>query len=160
MANDLIDFEELIQVLMDLANDIEEGYKDTLVKDRHYTTDYALLDSVKTQVIAGDRAYEVTMTLKEYWKYLENDTKPHFPPPSALMRWVEIKPIFPRPDKNGRIPKPQQLAYLIGRKISIFGTKGTHGLQKTKDSIIPMYRERISAALGRDMVKYIRKVMQ
>lgn len=157
--NGLIDFEELRKVLEDLANDVAEAYKDELTRHDHIAS-RKLIDSIKTQVVVGENAYEVTMTLEDYWKYVEYDTRPHFPPVNAILKWIEVKPVIPRPDANGRIPTPKQLAYLIGRKIANEGTEGTHDLQKSKDNIIPWYKEKISAALGRDMERYIAKIVR
>lgn len=164
--NELIDFTELQQVLQDLANDIRDNYKEHLQFNDRYTekgvpSGYSqrLIDSVKTQVVVGDRAWEITMTLNDYWKYVEDDTKPHFPPVNKILEWVTIKPVIPRPDARGRIPSPQTLAFLIGRAISEHGTTGTHDLEKVKDGVIPWYREKIAAALGHDMENYIRKIV-
>ena len=163
---ELIDLSELQKVLQDLANDIRDNYKEHLQFNDRYTekgvpTGYSqrLIDSVKTQVVVGDNAYEVTMTLNDYWKYVEEDTRPHFPPPNKIHEWVQIKPVIPRPGKNGRIPSPQSLAYLIGRAISRHGTEGTHDLEKVKDGVIPWYKEKIAIALGHDMENYIRKIV-
>ena len=162
----LIDFTELQQVMQDLANDIRDNYKEHLQFNDRYTekgvpSGYSqrLIDSVKTQVVVGDNAYEVNMTLNDYWKYVEDDTRPHFPPVNKLLEWVNIKPVLPRPDRNGRIPSPQSLAFLIGRAISRHGTKGSHDLQQVKDGVIPFYKEKIAAALGHDMENYIRKIV-
>lgn len=163
---ELIDLSELQKVLQDLANDIRDNYKEHLQFNDRYTekgvpSGYSqrLIDSVKTQVVVGDNAYEVTMTLNDYWKYVEDDTRPHFPPVNKLLEWVNIKPVLPRPDRNGRIPSPQSLAFLIGRAISRHGTKGSHDLQQVKDGVIPFYKEKIAAALGHDMENYIRKIV-
>lgn len=162
----LIDFTELQQVLQDLANDIRDNYKEHLQFNDRWTergvpSGYSqrLIDSVKTQVVVGDRAWEITMTLNDYWKYVEDDTKPHFPPVSKLLEWVNIKPVIPRPDSRGRIPSPKSLAFLIGRAISEHGTKGSHDLEKVKDGVIPFYKEKLATALGHDVGVYIRKIM-
>lgn len=164
---ELLDLTELQKVLQDLANDIRDNYKEHLQFNDRYTergvpTGYSqkLIDSVKTQVVVGDQAYEVTMTLNDYWKYVEDDTRPHFPPPNKILEWVEIKPVIPRPLANGKIPSPKQLAFLISRAISEHGTKGSHDLQQVKDGIIPFYKEKIAAALGHDMENYIRKLVR
>lgn len=160
MGEQLFDLDNLLRVLMDCARDIEENYKDHLIQSRHYTTEYALLDSVRTEIKTADGGYVITLTLNDYWKYVENDTKPHFPPPDAILKWIQVKPVIPRPDANGRIPTQKQLAFLIGRKINQEGTTGTHDLAQTKDNILPWYRERISQALGHDMENYIRKLVR
>lgn len=155
----LIELTELHKVLQDFATDIRERYKDVLANNDHIAS-HNLVDSVRTQVVVGDNYYEVTMTLADYWKYVENDTKPHFPPPDAILRWIQVKPVIPRPDANGRIPSQKSLAFLIGRKIAREGTEGTHDLAKTKDDILPWWREQISKALGHDMENYIRKLVR
>ncbi len=157
--NDLMDLTELQQVLQDFANDIRERYKDVLANNDHIASK-KLLNSIKTEVVVGEQAYEVTMTLEDYWKYVEYDTRPHFPPPDALLKWIEVKPVIPRPGKNGRIPTSKQLAFLIGRHINTWGTKGTHDLQQTKDDIFTWYKDKIAAALGRDIANYIRKIVR
>ena len=164
---ELIDLTELQNVLQELAVDIREQYKKNLEFNERYTEKGApsgyqqrLIDSVTTQVVAGDRAYEVTMTLNDYWKYIENDTKPHWPPSNKILEWIRIKPVIPKPDDNtGRIPSQRSLAFLIGRSISKKGTKGSHDLQAAKDGVIPQYKDRIAAALVHDMENYIRKVI-
>ena len=158
----LIDFPNLKATLDDLARDIAQAYKDELTEHGHFTTlgpeARKLLNSIRTQVVVGDTAYEVQMTLEHYWKYLEEGTRPHWPPPGPIGRWIEFKPVIPRPDASGRIPSPKSLEYLIRRKIARVGTEGTHDLQTAKDNILPWYRERLEAALGRDLYDYISKV--
>lgn len=155
--NELIDLTELQQVLQDYAKDIRDRYKDRLANNDHVAS-HALINSIRTNIVSGDQFFEVTMTLEEYWKYVEYDTRPHFPPPSALLKWIEVKPVIPRPDRNGRIPTPKQLAFLIGRHIDTYGTTGTHDLQLTKDDINAWYQKRLSEALGHDVVRYIKKI--
>ena len=163
---ELIDLTELQQVLQDIANDIRDNYKEHLQFNDRYTekgvpTGYSekLIDSVKTEVVVGDNAYEVTMSLNDYWKYVEYDTKPHWPPRDKILEWVNIKPVLPRADRN-RIPSPESLAFLIGRKIYNEGTTGTHDLEKVKDGVIPWYKEKIAIALGHDLENYIRKLVE
>lgn len=153
---------QLAGILEDLARDIAQGYKDELTAHGHYTTRgpeaHRLLDSIRTEVVVDGSAYEIRMTLMDYWKYVENDTRPHWPPPGVIAKWIEIKPVIPRPDASGRIPSPKSLEYLIRRKISRVGTKGTHDLETTKDAVITAYRDKLEAALQRDLYDYILKV--
>lgn len=65
----------------------------------------------------------VSIRLNEYWKYIEYGTNPHFPPVDKIREWIRVKPVLPRPLANGKLPTENQLAFLIGRKISKFGTK-------------------------------------
>ena len=167
---ELLELTELQKVLQDFATDIRDRYRDVLAHNDHIAS-RKLVDSIKTQVVVGDNAYEVTMTLEDYWKYVEEDTPPHWPPRDAILKWIDVKPIIPRPDDNGRIPSPKQLAFLIGRAMAgkspnqeklknpNGGTTGTHDRAQTKDDILPWWRDQISQALGHDMENYIRKLV-
>lgn len=158
MADELFNPSELMAVLEDLARDVREGYISQLEKhDRRATGN--LIDSVHTTIEVNGSRYIVWLHLADYWKYVENGTRPHWPPPSAILKWIEAKPVIPRPDANGRIPTPKQLAFLIGRKISEVGTKGSHDLKQTEDAVLPFYEERLTEALHRDVLNYIEKVM-
>jgi len=167
---ELIEFTELQKVLTDLANDIRDNYKEHLEASGRYTTERKLIDSVKTQVVVGDRAWEITMTLQDYWKYVEEGVQGSENPASPyrnpgwktypfILRWIDIKPVIPRPLPSGKIPTTQQLGYLITRSIVAKGTQGSHDLEAVKEGVIPWYRERIAAALGHDMQNYIRKII-
>ena len=111
------------------------------------------------RVVQDGKAIEVQLTLQDYWKYIEDGTRPHFPPLDRILEWIRVKPVIPRPDDKGRIPTPQQLAYLIGRKINEEGTEGSKDLHDALEVINAEYRERIAAALGHDMQNYIRKIV-
>lgn len=158
---ELLQLNELLSALMEFASQFEDRYKEQLAASGRYTTEYKLIDSVKTQVVVGEHGYDVIMSLNDYWKYVEEDTHhKKFPPKEKILEWIQIKPIIPKPDALGRTPTENQLAYLIGRKIKNEGTEGSHDLAKTKDELIPQFRERISAALGHDVLDYIAKVVR
>lgn len=163
---DLIQFDNLRAVLEEFAGEFRDTYRASLLKHDRITqhgTD-RLVDSVdandvKAMVTEGDRAFEVTINLKEYWKYVEDDTRPHWPPPSAILRWVEIKPVIPYPDAKGRIPSPRSLAFLIGRKISREGTTGSHDFRDSREAVLARFRTRIRVAMAKDVQNYVRALL-
>lgn len=162
MAEELFNPDELVAVLEDLARDIRKGYGDSLRLNKHIAS-RGLVESISTEIEANGTRYIVWLNLEDYWKYVEYDTKPHWPPPFVLEEWVKNKIkigfLIPRPDDNGHIPTPKQLAYLIGRKIYDDGTTGTHDLKHTEDAILPFYEERLLEALHKDALNFIEKVM-
>lgn len=156
--DELLNTENLAAVLQEYAVAVRNLYQDRLIlHDRIATGD--LLNSCEVHVEYNGTEYEVKMDLAEYWRYVEMDTRPHWPPPSAILRWVEIKPVLPHPDANGRIPSPRSLAYLIGRKISREGTTGSHDFQTAQETTIERFRVRIRVAMVRDVQNYIRQVL-
>lgn len=166
MANELFNPTQLLAVLEDMAADIEQGYKDTLARNGHIASG-SLVDSISTEVEVRGSHYLVWLDMRDYWRFVEQDTRPHWPPMQAILEWIRIKPVIPRPDDRGRIPTPKQLAFLIGRAMAGLspnqaqlknprgGTTGTHDLEKTIDSVLAFYTDKLSEALAEDAERYI-----
>ena len=93
-----------------------------------------LAKSIKGVVKQNGKYVVISISLEDYWKYVENGTKPHWPPVDAIKKWISVKPVLPRPLKSGKLPTTDQLAYLIGRKISKTGTKAKPFLKPTLSS--------------------------
>lgn len=166
MADNLIDLTNLRAVLEDYGRAVAEQYKANLKRDGRPAS-HQLERSIVTRVVTEGGDFVVKMDLEEYWKYIEygtagwftGNTSRKFPPVDAILKWIEVKPVIPRPDAKGRIPSPRSLAFLIGRKIQQFGTKGRADLTEAKMDVTEQWRERIEAALQHDMYNYIRKVL-
>ena len=67
--NELINFTELQQVLQDYAKEAEEIYKYQISLGGKNAS-RKLTDTIKSNVVIGDQAYEVSLSLQEYWKYI------------------------------------------------------------------------------------------
>lgn len=143
-------WEKTYEVLKEYAIELRNTLQDSYINDDRIATG-DLLNSVEYIIEKDDRQIEVSLQLKEWWKYVEEDTKPHFPPPDAMLNYIKAKPILPKPDKNGKLPTPSQLAYLIGRKISEVGTTGTHNVRDTVRLINERYEEKIGQAISEDI---------
>ena len=155
---ELLEYPHLAEVLREFSDYFRNDYEQRLIGHDRYATG-ELLESIRTEVRAGGTTYEVVVHLRDYWKYIEDDTRPHFPPPDALLRWVQVKPTLPRPFiLNGKEVSPKSLAYLIGRKISRVGMKGTHDLADAKKDTMDTFKARVREALGHDLRDWIRKV--
>lgn len=157
--DELLNTENLRAVLMEYGVAVRNLYQDRLIlHDRIATGD--LLNSVEVHVEYNGAAYEVHLDLADYWRYIEMDTQPHWPPRSAILKWIQAKPVLPRPMKNGKLPTPEQLAFLIQRKIAVFGTEGHPDLTDSVEDMNKAFQERIAAALAADVGDYIRKVVR
>lgn len=157
--DDLLNMSNTAAVLQEYAVAVRNLYQDRLIlHDRIATGD--LLNSCEVRVDFNGTAYEVKMQLADYWRYVEMDTEPHWPPPSAILKWIRAKPVLPRPLKNGKLPTPEQLAFLIGRKIAVFGTEGHPDLTDSVQDMDKQFEERIKAALVADFTGYIRKIVR
>lgn len=143
------EFTNLKKALEDYMEAVSRIYKGKLTSDGHKATG-KLIGSVKASVQIGSTQYIGELRLEDYWKYIEYGTKPHWPPTQALLKWIQAKPILPRAI-NGITPSNDQLAYLIGRKISRTGTKAGNELGNTIDEVNATYRPIIEQAVEQDL---------
>lgn len=149
-------FENLTSVLNDFGKFLVEEYKDNLILEDVNASDN-LYNSVTYMVEKNDKTFEVKLSLADYWVFVEKGRRAggKFPPVSAIERWIEVKPVLPRPMSNGKLPTNKQLAYLIGRKIAIEGISPKPLLQRSVDDVWNNMREFISEALAKDLQKEI-----
>ena len=146
----MLRLERVQAVLQDFAGEIAPQYRENLLSHDRKASG-RLLDSISVTVETSGTVVEVRMRLEEYWKYVEEGTRPHWPPRDAILRWIEVKPVIPRPGSDGRITTPKPLAFLISRKIAQEGTKGSHDLRDARETVMERFRERLSDALREDM---------
>lgn len=146
-------FDNLERVLNDFGKFLVEEYKDNLILNDVNASD-ALYNSVKYEVKTDRGRIEVNLSLLDYWKYIENGRKAgKWPPISAIQKWIEVKPILPRPMVNGKLPTVQQLTYLISRKIALEGIMPRPLLQQSVDSVMNSMMEFITEAITKDLEK-------
>ena len=119
-----------LTTIQDITNDFVLELKNRLKANDSYASG-DLVNSIKGVVKQNGKYVVISISLEDYWKYVENGTKPHWPPVDAIKKWISVKPILPRPLKSGKLPTTDQLAYLIGRKISKVGTKAKPFLKPT-----------------------------
>ena len=108
--------------------------------------------------------YLVVFHLQDYWKWVEGgrDKTKNGGNGSLrrnLLNWIEVKHILPKP-QNGKLPTPQQLAYLISRKIHKQGYKGTQDLSKATDTIYDRFQQEIYDAIDKDFDSAIIKIFK
>ena len=111
-----------------------------------------------------DNLFEVYFDLPPYFHFAENGRRPgKFPPPDAILKWVQFKRLVPRPGRDGKIPSTNQLVYLISRKIATKGTEGKHLFEKTLDdpnldNLADKLVELITAEFEKEIEKYIESI--
>jgi hypothetical protein len=155
--NTLINFENTERALMEYRDAVVNLYRSNLLREDHVAT-HRLMDNIQYVFTQGNDSIEVSLMLKDYWKYVEYDTRPHFPPigngdpDTGILNWVRVKRLVDKARPyNGKLPTEKQLAYLIARKISREGTKGTHDLQEALDQVDRQFEGKIGEAIGKDL---------
>ena len=150
-------FDNLLNALSEYKNAVAVHYKDRLVADDKKATGQ-LINSISTEIKVGSDTFEVVLNVVDYFKYVEEGRKSgKFPPPNAILKWINAKPVIPRPI-NGKLPTEQQLAFLIGRKIATEGIEAGHQLKDTVEAINAEYIPRLEQALQEDFDAYAIKV--
>ena len=147
----LIDLPHVQAVMEEMAIAIRNEYQDNLIRnDRIASGD--LLNNIEYEITRGDFTYTIYVKMKDYWYYVENGRKAgKWPPIDNILRWIRVKPVLPRPNAEGKLPTPQQLAFLIARKIGEEGTEGTQDLRKATDTIWDNFEDRLYEAIDEDV---------
>ena len=147
----LIDLPHVQAVMEEMAIAIRNEYQDNLIRnDRIASGD--LLNNIEYEVTRGDFTYTIYVKMKDYWYYVENGRKAgKMPPIDNILNWIRVKPVLPRPNAEGKLPTPQQLAFLIARKIGEEGTQGTQDLRKATDTIWDTFEDRLYEAIDEDV---------
>lgn len=144
-----------------ICQDFLERYKQSL-KDNNHIASGNLYNTAAYKTNINGSWFELTFVLDEAWRYLENGTRPHFPPINAIENWIRVKKIVPKA-VNDKVPTTHQLAYLISRKISEVGTKPTKLLQQTidkSDDLIELMLNEIVKQLYSEINKEIEDIRQ
>lgn len=150
----LSEFPKVYEVLERYAKEFIEQYKINLVQSGRPASG-RLADSLSYKVDMGANVYAVDISLLDYWKYIESGTRPHWPPVSAIREWIKVKPVIPRPFENGKLPKEDQLAFLIGRKISRVGTEGINDFERANQEIFSRMEMSIAEAVTEDLQRQV-----
>lgn len=152
-------FPNLVEVLDAYGKTLVEKYRQGLEDGDHIATGN-LYRSVSSEVTLNGQSFIVEFKMPEYGEYLEQGTKPHFPPINAIMGWIKAKRIVPRQDSQGKLPTEKQLAFLIARKISEDGTKRTGIWEKANDLTYREWNKLIDEAIAMDLELNLAEILQ
>lgn len=150
----LSQFPKVAEVLERYGAEFIELYKLNLVESGRPASG-KLAASLSYKVVLNERTFAVDISLLDYWKYIENGTRPHFPPISAIRDWIRVKPVLPRPFSNGKLPTESQLAFLIARKISRVGTEGTNDFERANKELFGRMQMSIAEAVTEDLQRQV-----
>lgn len=188
--NDLVNFEELQKVLADYAKEAVEIYryqlslggKNASRQLADTATAKVVVNGTTYEVVMNLQEYwkfvergrkgtesspaKPSVNIPSYTpnklkKELQlSPVSAGFPPVSAIMDWILVKPVLPRPSADGKMQqlKPKSLAFLIGRKIQEEGIEPHPALATTLEELDRLYKDKIQEALGHDLTGYIAKI--
>lgn len=144
-------FDNVRKVLNEFGKLLVDTYRDKLTNEK-VNASKTLYNSISYIVEGNGTNFVVKLKLEDYYKYVENGRKAgKFPPINKIEKWIEIKPVLPRPFANGKLPTTKQLAFLISRKIALEGIKPRPLLQQSIDEVFDEIKERLEEALTKDI---------
>ena len=116
-----IDFKHTMKALNDFGNFIITNYKRQLEAEQMNNGE--LYRTISYSVSTVSSGWVISVSLADYWKYIENGRRAgaKMPPVSAIENWIKVKQIIPHSMtlKSGKtvVPTIPQLSFLIARSI-------------------------------------------
>lgn len=138
-----------------------ERAKQNLLQDGSDASGSLAESIVVDKITIDETSYSVTVSLNDYWYYVENGRRAgKFPPISKIEEWVKVKKILPKVYEWGKrkktVPTVKQLAFLIARKIATKGTKGTRFFSRAREFTMERFADDISYAVSEDIAEYVK----
>lgn len=152
-----MDYKNTIRVLNEYLDVFINNYKGKLASQGWQSGKlYNSVRKVSVRNSGGD--FSLTLSLEDYWKYIENGRRAgaKMPPITAIKNWIERKNIQPKPMtlKNGKtvVPNINSLSFLIARSISKNGIKAKPFFKQSIDETYDLFIEKIKEALVQDLI--------
>lgn len=156
-TQELIQFPHLEAVLRDFGERVVALYEDELIKNKKNAS-YKLANSLEYIYEREGSTFSVSVKLEHYWKYIEEGIapagkykNPGFKSYPAILEWVKVKPVAPKPMANGKLPTTQQLAYLISRKIKDKGIEPQPLMANAVEKAVNALYNDIADAITQDL---------
>lgn len=126
------------------------------IKDNDNVATGKLLESISTSVEVNGEKYKVILHSEDYLKYLEDGTRPHWPPSEPILEWVRAKKLPTRESTGDRsLPREKSVAWFVRKKISEEGTEARHNIFSTQQELNAVYMEKLREALIEDIKAWI-----
>ena len=154
------DFKYTLKALNDFGNFIVTNYKSQLEDEEISNGELYKTISYKVSTTTG--GWVVSISLADYWKYIENGRRAgaKMPPLPAIENWIRVKQIIPHSItlKSGKqvIPTIPQLSFLIARKIARDGIPARPLFKNSFEAAKKQFLEVIKEAVKRDIEEGLR----
>lgn len=149
------DFKHTMKALNDFGNFIVTNYKSQLEAEQMNNGE--LYRTISYSVSTVSSGWVISVSLADYWKYIENGRRAgaKMPPVSAIENWIKVKQIIPHSMtlKSGKtvIPTIPQLSFLIARSIGQRGIQPRPFFKKSFEAAKREYLAKIEEAIIQDI---------
>ena len=155
-----IKWTRLTEVLNEFADAFIQNARNNLEANQSNAS-YNLYNSFEKVIEVGEDYFKVSISLADYWQFLEKGRGPgKFPPVDKIKEWIEVKPVNPTPLSNGKTPSVEQLSFLISRKIANEGTEGKPFFEPAKEQTIREFEDKINQAVEEDVSNFILELVE
>lgn len=154
------DFKNTAKALAEFGQKIVDNYRAELEACNYQ--DGQLYKTLKYSVKMDNTAWMISISLEDYWKYIENGRRAgaKMPPLEAIEKWIKVKQIIPHPMtlKSGKrvLPSVKQLSFLIARSISQNGIKPRPFFKQSFEAAKREYLNKITEAVQKDITEAIK----
>ena len=159
METNALTFPNLEKAINDFVSDFVDTYKGLLIRDDKKASGDLLRSIKPIEIEFSSNKISGSISLREYWKYIEYGTGPqhipdkrqqYWPQMDKILKWIKVKPVIPRPN-NGIMPTEKQLTFLISRKIHDDGIKPGRQFTEALNLTWAKNKNKISDAISIDL---------
>ena len=148
------EFKHTIQAIDEFGRLIVDNYKAELEACGYQ--DGQLYRTLSYSVKMNSSSWLISISLEEYWKYIEYGRRPgKMPPLEVIEKWIDVKEIKPHSMtlKSGKtvIPTPPKLPFLIARSIGRRGIAPKPLFQKSFEAAKQQFMQVIKDAITQDI---------
>lgn len=154
------DFKNTAKALAEFGQKIVENYRAELQACNYQ--DGQLYRTLSYSVKMDNSSWLISISLEEYWKYIENGRRAgaKMPPLDVIEKWINVRQIIPHSMtlKSGKtvIPSVKQLSFLIARSISQNGIQPRPFFKQSFESAKRDYLNKITEAVQKDITEAIK----
>lgn len=153
------EFKHTIQAIDEFGRVIVDNYKAELEACGYQ--DGQLYRTLIYSVSTGTGGWVISVSLENYWKYIESGRRPgKMPPLDVIEKWINVRRIIPHSMtlKSGKtvIPSVKQLSFLIARSIGQRGIQPRpffkQSFEEAKQEFLRIIEEAIIADIKESLV--------
>lgn len=159
MASINIKWTHLEEVLNEFADQVIQKARENLDANGTNASN-TLYDTMEKIVEVGDDYYKVSLSLADYWRYVEEGTGPQHLPDARPQFWPKIEPLKEWVQIKPGVPKDSAFAYAVRGKIHASGTTAQPFLEPAKDEVLNRFEELINQAIEADVADYIEELVE
>lgn len=158
MAELEIRWTNLERVLHEFADEVIKSARKNL-DDNNTNATHQLYDTLEKIVEVGEDFYKVSISLADYWRYIEEGTGPQHLPDARHQYWPKIEPLKDWVQNKPGVPKDDAFAYAVRGKIHASGTTAQPFLKPAVDETLARFEIMIEEAMQQDIYDYIESLV-